>query len=229
MHSYIVHGSSQPKREKNIIVLLNKLTGNLFTTLDSFSTGNFPDILTVGSEKSIGIAQIRQLKQNLMVKPIQKGSRVVIIREAQALTVEAQNALLKTLEEPSPDTHLILELENPHLLLKTIISRCLLVSVKPQTESKTHDSAKIFKFLNKLSQASPGEQIVQLKTITKNKNPHDILLQSLLALKHALPENPYLYTKVKVTQAALQSLNSNCNQKLVLEQWLFELAEEKQN
>ena len=77
-----------------------------------------------GAVKTIGIAEVRQLKNFLALTPWPGRQRVAVIDEAERLTEEAQNALLKILEEPSPAALLILVTAHPGALLSTILSRC---------------------------------------------------------------------------------------------------------
>lgn len=73
---------------------------------------------------SISIEQIRRLKKEAALTTFENKGRVVIIAEAQQMTIEAANSLLKLLEEPPPDMYIILTSSNPAALLPTIISRC---------------------------------------------------------------------------------------------------------
>jgi len=90
-----------------------------------------PDLITVEPEgkvlKYIKIAQIRELQKSISTKPYEAKERVLILLDAHAMTEEAANALLKTLEEPTQGTRLILTTDQPHRLLETIRSRCQLV------------------------------------------------------------------------------------------------------
>ncbi len=74
-------------------------------------------------EESIGIDKIRKIKIFLSRKPIYSPLRTVIINEADRLTLEAQNALLKIAEEPSASSLIILVLPNPEVLFSTLSSR----------------------------------------------------------------------------------------------------------
>jgi len=83
-----------------------------------------PDLsLILPEEGSIKIAQIRDLGWRLSLKPYSAKIKVGIIDDAHLLQFDAQNSLLKTLEEPKGDTLLILVTSNPQMLLKTISSR----------------------------------------------------------------------------------------------------------
>jgi DNA polymerase-3 subunit delta' len=86
----------------------------------------FPDLIRIvpPEGKSIGIDQVRDLQQTLGLSPYSaKAARIVIIASADALTHEAQNALLKLLEEPPPATSFILTAERSESLLPTVRSR----------------------------------------------------------------------------------------------------------
>ncbi len=91
-----------------------------------------PDVHTVlPSGVYIKIGQIRELRSSLAMKPYEGRTRVVIIRDAQAMQAEAANALLKVLEEPPDRTVLILTAEDTTDLLPTIVSRCQPVRFGP--------------------------------------------------------------------------------------------------
>lgn len=75
------------------------------------------------SDGSIGIDAIRSIKQFLYAKPVKSRRRTVILDDAQNLTLQAQNAILKIAEEPPKSSLLILVLPNPESLLSTLQSR----------------------------------------------------------------------------------------------------------
>ncbi|MFA5746747.1 MAG: hypothetical protein WC926_01560 [Candidatus Paceibacterota bacterium] len=83
-----------------------------------------PDLsLVLPGEGSIKIAQIRDLGWRLSLKPYSAKIKVGIIDDAHLIQFDAQNSLLKTLEEPKGDTLLVLVTSSPQMLLKTIFSR----------------------------------------------------------------------------------------------------------
>ncbi len=84
---------------------------------------NGPDLLEI-KEKPLIIKTIRQLIHWLALKPHSSPRKLAIIYQAEAMTVEAANALLKTLEEPPKDSVLILQAQNLDQILPTIASRC---------------------------------------------------------------------------------------------------------
>jgi len=95
--------------------------------------GNQPDIITIKHEKpaSISVDDIReQLNGDIMIKPYSSPYKIYIIPEADLMTVQAQNALLKTLEEPPEYAIIFLLTENADSLLSTIRSRCVMLKLR---------------------------------------------------------------------------------------------------
>ncbi|MEK7064310.1 MAG: hypothetical protein AAB973_01750, partial [Patescibacteria group bacterium] len=81
-----------------------------------------PDTLKILPSPSIGIEEVRQIQKFLSRKPIRDDKNTVIVREAHLLTIPAQNALLKTLEEPPGNSLIYLITSSPYSLLPTVLS-----------------------------------------------------------------------------------------------------------
>lgn len=85
-----------------------------------------PDVHYVHPEKNtIKIEQIRELNQKLSLTSVEGGKKIAIIDPAGAMNESAQNALLKTLENPTGDTLFFLLTDAPGAMLPTVVSRCL--------------------------------------------------------------------------------------------------------
>ena len=94
-----------------------------------------PDTLIIEPEGStIKISQIRQLQEQLAYTVYEGNKKVVIIDNADRMTIQAANCLLKTLEEPPSHTILILVTSIPYLVPSTIRSRCQRLMLKPLSE-----------------------------------------------------------------------------------------------
>lgn len=99
--------------------------------LETPNLENAPDCIRVKPDgNSIKIAQIRNLQSDIIIKPHKK-YKIYIIDKSEKMTVEAQNALLKTLEEPPEYAIIILVTNNKESLLPTIRSRCEIVKFTP--------------------------------------------------------------------------------------------------
>lgn len=97
-------------------------------------SGNHPDIIKVMHEKpaTVGVEDIRNgVNNDVIIKPYSGKWKIYIINEAEKMTVQAQNALLKTLEEPPAYAVIMLLTSNPEALLPTIQSRCVVLNMKP--------------------------------------------------------------------------------------------------
>lgn len=96
--------------------------------------GNPYHRISVTGANQIKIASVREIKKNLSLTSARPGRRCVIISNAEELTPEAQNAFLKTLEEPHDNVTIILTLSNKEAILPTILSRCQQIHCKPLSE-----------------------------------------------------------------------------------------------
>ena len=97
-------------------------------------SGNHPDIIKVLHEKpaTVGVEDIRLgVNNDVVIKPYSSPWKIYIINEAEKMTVQAQNALLKTLEEPPAYAVILLLTSNLDALLPTILSRCVVLNMKP--------------------------------------------------------------------------------------------------
>ena len=83
------------------------------------------------SKSSIGIGEVRALGREANLKPFEGGTRVFIVEDAERLTPEAANALLKTLEEPPDQVVLALLASEPSVLPPTVLSRCRQIALRP--------------------------------------------------------------------------------------------------
>jgi len=101
--------------------------------------GNHPDLHWVGvlaDKKEIGIDQVRQLSLALAMRSYRGGAKVAVIAPTEAMNAKAFNALLKTLEEPAPETYLLLAAGRIDRMPRTVMSRCLRLRLPVPAESE---------------------------------------------------------------------------------------------
>ena len=97
-------------------------------------SGNHPDIIFVNHDKPnvIGVEDIRtQINNTVDILPYQSQKKIYIINEGELMTIQAQNALLKTLEEPPAYVVIMILTNNIDAFLPTIVSRCVVLNFKP--------------------------------------------------------------------------------------------------
>ncbi|GAA0344780.1 DNA polymerase III subunit delta' [Bowmanella denitrificans] len=99
--------------------------------------GSHPDLHQIQSEKQIGVDDIRSAIEKLSGKSQLRGAKVLVIHQADSMTESAANALLKTLEEPTPQTYMLLTASSAQRLLPTIKSRCEKLLLPQATHQQT--------------------------------------------------------------------------------------------
>ena len=109
---------------------------------------NHPDVLYFESGEKLGIAQSRKVKEHFSLKPYSEIGRVAVIEDSSVMTTEAQNALLKTLEELPEEAMLILGSPSDANILPTILSRCEIIRLQGtgNRQQATEDIEKLLGF-----------------------------------------------------------------------------------
>ena len=138
-HSYLMIGISGIGKKmiatefaKAILCMGESEICNHCKSCIEFNSNNNPDFLSIEPEgNSIKIEQIRELQKKMQEKPIISNKKVYIIDNADSMTKEAQNCLLKTLEEPPEFATIILIGSNENEFLATIKSRCMILHFNP--------------------------------------------------------------------------------------------------
>jgi hypothetical protein len=134
-HALLLHGELGAGKEKVSLELAHNLLGEKSLELQPYFSHIVPD------GKSIGIEKIRQLQSFLQLKTTGTAviRRVAIITDAERMTDEAQNALLKALEEPPVDTVIIMSSSKPSGLKQTIMSRVQQVRIERVSQDDAVD------------------------------------------------------------------------------------------
>lgn len=146
-HAYIINGpekSGKMMLAEAFATTLQCETGKAEPCMECHSCKqavgkNQPDILYVRHEKpnTISVDDIRtQLNNDIVIKPYSSKYKVYIVDEAEKMNVQAQNALLKTIEEPPAYAVIILLTTNADCFLPTILSRCVTLNIKAVPDEK---------------------------------------------------------------------------------------------
>jgi DNA polymerase-3 subunit delta' len=169
--------------------------------------GGYPDFMLVSPEvdekqrsRAIGINQIRELQRRLSLSPYAADYKAALISNADAMSDEASNAFLKTLEEPSGQTLIILTITGEENVLPTIISRCQTIKFLPVPETKLARGLEDLynkndvKYVLPLTLGRPGRAIKILNNHSwrtdweKDKSLFKKIIKSDLAEKFSLAE-----------------------------------------
>lgn len=161
-----------------------KFAGDLFRIINGRdATENDPDFKLISprvleGETKIYIDDVREIKSFLSLKPFYGPYKFVIIDNADRMTLDASNAILKTLEEPAAHSILVLVTANPKLLLLTVLSRCETMKFLPQKENEITELVKQknyktgkedLNFLLKLANGRIGWAVNVLETNSLNE------------------------------------------------------------
>lgn len=198
MHALLIVGGSLDTRT----LYLDKL-------LTSWRVAPFDQVELQAEGESIGVSQVREFQKQLILKPYQSDLLVGVIREADRLTVEAQNALLKTLEEPSGHVRIVCLAQNPLQLLPTLQSRCErtdLPAIVPYTQEEV---ASFFKTLGTLAAANTGEKLKALSTIASTREAAKAWLELAIFSVRELLIAPYMTKTGRVDKTALYGMKAS--------------------
>lgn len=187
-----------------------------------------PDTLTVSPDTSIGIEEVRSIIHFLSRKPSQSAKNTVIIQGADLLTLPAQHALLKTLEEPPGNSELYLVTAKPDALLPTILSRVQLVSSAQSSPSAPDPEqlAQTDQLVVELRQSRPGKRLELLLSQNFTRSTALEFLDRLeYLLHHQLSAgHPPFTQSLDLITATRKYLKANVNIKLALSHLVFNLA-----
>jgi DNA polymerase III delta prime subunit len=191
-----------------------------------------PDLLVVRrfeDKKEIAISQIRALRDFVSKTPIDLNFKAVIIEEAEFLNEESWNAILKTLEEPSPNTVIFILSAGTSGIPKTVLSRVLSMPFYSADNLERQSGIKNDIILSKLASVngmSVAEKFDLAEEIASAENTAAILDDWLLDLRSNILKNPNknLSESIeKVMNAKSILVSTNANAKLILENLMLQI------
>ena len=211
LHSIIITGGTNQGRVGEALKIRQKY-------IHHSSFQNDPDTYILDEEKKIGIDIIRHLQIWLQKKPYQALKKIVLVKKAENLTIPAQNAFLKILEEPPKSSIIILATQNTNLLLPTITSRCQIVRL-PLVFSKK----KELKYKENTINLPIEEKIILSREIGKNKTEAQLWLKAQRRFhRQQLRQGNKQAWKIMVgINRAEKMLEANVSPRLVVEHLLL--------
>jgi len=185
---------------------------------------NSKEIMAQEEKKSVGIEHSRKLTKFLKEKPFNHKVKVGLILEAQYLTIEAQNALLKTLEEPPANSYLILTAPKKSSLIPTVISRCFVTKLQNlPIDSYLYISEELLRLL--FDRAYALDWVNGHKDQIETREEALVLLEKWEGeLRQQLVKNHQKWAVnavVRLWETRSVVENTNVNIRLAIEEWLL--------
>ena len=219
-HGYLISGEEYSGRKtlanmfaKALLCKEDVISCGKCTSCIQVENGNNPDLIYLKSEKdtSISVEEIReQINQTVAIKPYASERKVYMIPNADKMTVQAQNALLKTLEEPPEYVTILLLASNPQKLLPTILSRVVQWKIKPIEKekiasflvSKYEIETEKAEFCAGFSMGNIGKAI-RLATVSDYQEIYDFCIH-LLKYIHEMPVYEVIYAMKDLSKHKLE-------------------------
>lgn len=180
-----------------------------------------PEILILDDEK-IGIAQVKQLIKHLSTKSFRNTPKSAVILNGNNISLDAQNALLKTLEEPSGESVILIGIEAENKLLPTILSRCQIINLSNSASHLSGGNVNI----EDLTNSSLEDRFALIEKIADKEK----FLEDFIFSYRKMLQNPdvssYSTPRVKFLEELLQAQiwkASNVNIRTILEYLMLQL------
>lgn len=141
-HAYLITGPKEAGLERFGVTFLNLVAGVSFEDLDAWKEQGIPVVRPESKSRRIVTDALRTLEHQIHLSPGPGGNKFGVIVDADRMMPQAQNAFLKTLEEPPPRTLLLLLTTQPQQLLDTIRSRVIQVPLQPEEGSRVFTEAE---------------------------------------------------------------------------------------
>lgn len=170
--------------------------------------------------ETLGISEIRALQKSLFLKPFKSAAKAAILKNAQTLTIAAQNALLKILEEPPNNTLIILATDQKYALLPTVLSRCVIIELDDTREKET---AIDLDPLLSLLESGIGKKLKLAERLSKDKKETIAWLEKMITTlrkklindilenknHHVISQYPNILISLQRTHTILKTTNVN--------------------
>jgi hypothetical protein len=192
-------------------------------SLVKLNRGSLDTLIIEPEPLSIGIDQIKQAIAYASKRPLKHARKSIIFHQAHTLTIEAQNALLKMLEEPPSYLDLLLIATTKHTLLETVLSRCRIIKTPPtSSREQAADPAPLQNLIN----ASPPARLALLPKKTTATDAKVWCFSQVHQAKTLYHQHPTTatYTNLLVLTECLTRLKANSNPSIALTDAVLQLT-----
>lgn len=170
MNSYIIISKDPQKRHEYLATFSSKNTISAF------------DQTIIAEEGSIGIEIVRKMQQTLLLKPYKGKYKSITLENAQDLTLEAQNAMLKLLEEPPSYVYVFLSATTSQNFLPTILSRCQVIQLSGQDKKSLtlEEEQQLRQQVDIILSGTIAEKLSLAETLASEKDALPLWLEHVL-------------------------------------------------
>lgn len=185
---------------------------------------NHPDLLWVepqDAESSLGVKDAKKVREHFHLKPYSAKGRVVVIWQSDRLTLDAQNSLLKTLEEAPTEALLILTAKSEQELLPTVISRCQIINVLSLGRLTNKD--KLQKWSNTLDELMASTTTQKFQIIEKTEDKDEMFEALIVYVHEKLRADSKWLEFSKLLIKAKEYKEANGNIRAILEYLMLDL------
>lgn len=207
-HAYVILGD-QEKRQSWIKSFID------FLKIDP------ADLFFLESLDKIKIQEIRSLQHQIGLKPHSSKYKVAVIKNAYMMTLEASNALLKTLEEPPQNSIIILSTKTEEDLLATVISRTRKIKVYPSSIKTVDEEDR--KAIDSLFKMTVKEKFDLAKKLSNNNHPENFINKVIIVLRENMLKGEVSVDLVEKIQKYKKIFTTNANKRLILENIFLEM------
>jgi len=215
-----------------------------------FESGNHPDIFNVTGTKAtgIGVDDVRdRIVSQMATQPFKYKYKIFIVDKAETLTPAAQNALLKTIEEPAPYGVFLFLAAHAHTLLPTLLSRCVMVKLgeKANTSDSNLPDKEAQALADEVALTIKEMDVLEVMALYRRFEPYKESRESIANLLDMLylsfarritqavakgeEVHHIWYDNIAVVQHTKQVLSQNGNFQLAIELMLLKLSGMKEN
>jgi DNA polymerase III delta prime subunit len=145
------------------------------------------DVLYILSGEKLGIEQARAIKDHFLLKPYQAKGRGIVVEDLSGITVDAQNALLKVVEEPPEEAVILFGTSTLNHLLPTFLSRCQVIEVEGEERIEGTNGIKEIK---EIEEVLGQDTVGRFKFVEKLDDKEGFLQKLLLYMEQQLISRP---------------------------------------
>lgn len=228
-HAYLVVSKNTEYAYEQVKEFVEKV-------LDSNDLQNNSDYKLIEAEdgKSIKINQIRSMQSDVAIKPIKSNKKVYVILDADKMNEQAQNCILKTLEEPPLYVSIFLITAFPEKLIDTVNSRVKKVKIEAEKEIKEYEKLKTF--IDSIKNISETEKLKYADYFSENKEDFRDMLKYMIVYYHELIEKilsvsqksdnislKRLAENITTCEKCIEKLDRNCNFNMIVDYLLMQI------